>query len=137
MTVNNIPESLQELLEELEGLETQREKFSFLLELSSELPPLSSDKKNNDTKLKGCASNAWIVFENINGKWRLSGEADAQISKGMLGFLSVALDGLTTQEIQNIPRSALEENELFQSLSPSRNNGFLTAMQTIHHAIEI
>ena len=128
---NNIPESLQELIEELEGLESQREKFSFLLELADELPPLETGQKTDENKLKGCASNAWVVIENRENKWYLCGEADAQISKGMLGFLSVALSGLTSEEIQNIPSSALDENPVFTALSPSRNNGFITALQRI------
>lgn len=129
--MNILPPNFADLLEELENCETSKEQFEFLLDLASEATEFDEEKKTGEYKLLGCASNAWMAVSETGGKVFVSVDAEGQISKGMLTFLSLAFSGSTKEEIKNIPEELLERNSIFEKLSPSRKNGFYSAVSTI------
>lgn len=132
-----IPPSLQSIVDEYISLETPREKFQFLGELADELPPFDDTQKVPVNEVKGCASKAWIVITQNAGKIFISGEGEAQISKGILAFFSLGLSGCTVEEIKNITDDDLKKTGILTSLSPSRSNGALSIWERIKKEVQM
>ncbi len=131
------PPSFQLLISEYQALDTPRERFQFLLELSESLPPVLPEQKIEKNTIKGCASKAWVfVQKDSHGKIQIFGDAEAQISKGMLAFFALGLSGCFPEEILKITDTELEKSGVFTSLSPSRSNGALSTWRMIFHAVQ-
>lgn len=126
-----IPTLFAELLEEFSSFSDPKERFAFLLELSEELPLFPEGERTAENKISGCASNAWLSTHQKEGRLFFSGDADGQISKGVIAFLVLGLSGATPQEILSLPKELLEESGLLASLSPSRSHGALSMLRKI------
>jgi cysteine desulfuration protein SufE len=126
-----IPSSFADLFTEFSSLSDPKEKFAFLLELSEELPLFPEEEKTEKNKISGCASNAWISTREQDGKLFFSGDADGQISKGVIAFLITGFSGLSPKEILSLPNEFFEEGSIFSSLSPSRSHGALSMIKKI------
>ena len=74
--------------------------------------------------LMGCVSQVFITAKLDDGKVLFSGDSDAQLVKGLVGFLLEGLSGLTPNEIIKLKPDFIKDTGLDMSLTPSRANGF-------------
>lgn len=118
------PEALQELVEEFQAIDDKRERLEMLFELADEVVELPQDQWNEDTRVKGCQSEAHVRIEIAEGRIQFLSSADARMVQGLMGILTIALDGLTPAQAVLIPPSFAEEMGLLNTLTPSRSNGF-------------
>lgn len=126
----------KELSEEICSFETSKEKFSFLVELSEDLPKIDDSYKIMEYLIPGCASSAWIHVEKKNDNLIFTADADAVISKGFLTFLILSLQDLSAEAIVSLPLEYFSSTGLVSSLSPSRANGFLASFQKLQKEVE-
>lgn len=75
--------------------------------------------------MQGCVSQVWVVPEVQQGKMYWKADSDAQLTKGLAALLVQGLSGCTPHEVCGIEPDFIEMLGLKQSLTPSRNNGFL------------
>ena len=75
--------------------------------------------------LQGCVSQVWVVPEVKDEKIFWQADSDAQLTKGLAALLVQGLSGSAPREVANIDPEFIEMLGLKQSLTPSRNNGFL------------
>jgi hypothetical protein len=89
---------------------------------------ISASARNPHRTLRlaqGCVSQVWVVPELRDGRMFWTADSDAQLTKGLAALLVKGLSGSTPQEIVKVEADFIERLGLKQSLTPSRNNGFL------------
>ena len=78
----------------------------------------------DDTRIRGCQSEAHVRIGVNDGLVHMVGAADAKLVQGLMGVLSIAIEGLAPAQAALIPVDFAEEMGLLNSLTPSRSNGF-------------
>ena len=78
----------------------------------------------DDTRIRGCQSEAHVRIGVNDGLVHMVGAADAKLVQGLMGVLSIAIEGLAPAQAALIPVDFAEEIGLLNSLTPSRSNGF-------------
>lgn len=102
------------------------QRYKQLLFFATKLEPLPAEAHTQENKVKGCVSQVWVVPSLAeDGKIYWKADSDSQLTKGLAALLVQGLSGCTPDEIVRIPPTFIELLGLQQSLTPSRNNGFL------------
>ncbi len=99
------------------------ERYSLLMKMGKELPPLPDTEKNLEHLVKGCQSLLYLSVRRENGRIYFNASADALISAGLAALLIAVYSGETAETILKEPPHFLNELGIFASLSPSRSNG--------------
>ncbi len=118
------PPALQELIDEFQEVEDKRERLEMLFELADEVVELPQEEWTEVTRVRGCQSEAHVRVDMANGLIQFLGAADAKMVQGLMGILTIALDGLTPAQAVLIPPQFAEDMGLLNTLTPSRSNGF-------------
>jgi cysteine desulfuration protein SufE len=118
------PEALQELVEEFQEVEDKRERLEMLFELADEIVELPADEWSDTTRVRGCQSEAHVRVTVEDGLVHVFGAADAKLVQGLMGVLSIAIEGLTPAQAVLIPVDFAQDMGLTNTLTPSRSNGF-------------
>ncbi|MGC9353078.1 MAG: SufE family protein [Mariniphaga sp.] len=126
-----IEEIQQEIIDEFSVYQDWMDKYSYLIELGNELPPLDPKDKNDQNLIKGCQSRVWLVAEKENGQIHFRGESDAVIVKGLVALLLRVVSGRTPKEIMESELHFIDDLGLKQHLSPTRANGLLAMVKQI------
>jgi cysteine desulfuration protein SufE len=123
------PESaLAELADEFELLGDWEERYRHVIDLGRELEPLPPAERTDSNKVRGCASQVWLVSEPRSGRLHLRGDSDAHIVRGLIAILLRLYSDRTPDQILRFDaKAALAELGLSSALSTQRSNG-LTAM---------
>lgn len=133
MYLENI--SLEDVEETFALMDDWEERYRYLIELGRKLPPLSEDEHVEQNKVRGCASQVWIVTKphpEDAGRLVFIGDSDAHIVKGLIAVLLLIFSGKTRAEITAIDaRKILEQLGLAEHLSPMRTNGLFSMLQRI------
>jgi len=100
---------------------------------------LPADEHSQDNKVKGCVSQVWVSPQlKDDGKIYWRADSDSQLTKGLAALLVQGLSGCTAEEIVRIKPDFIAMLGLQQSLTPSRNNGFLNMFKLMQgKALEI
>ena len=117
------PVALQELVEEFQAVDDKRERLEMLFELADEVIELPSENWNEQTRVRGCQSEAHVSIVMDDGRIQFLSAADARMVQGLMGILTIALDGLTPAQAVLISPAFAEEMGLLNKLTPSRSNG--------------
>ena len=118
-------EVLDRIVSRLKSTSEPKRRYEYVLWLAKKLPELSTELRNNSTKVKGCISEVYVYGKLLNGKIIWDGYSDALITKGLLALLIEGLNNLTPQEVLSIDEGFIKETGLQTTLTPSRANGFL------------
>jgi cysteine desulfuration protein SufE len=110
------PEALRELVEEFQEVEDKRERLEMLFELAEEIMELPAEEWSEQTRVRGCQSEAHVRVSIDDGLVHVFGAADAKLVQGLMGVLSIAID--------LIPADFAQDMGLTNTLTPSRSNGF-------------
>ncbi|SEG03001.1 SufS family cysteine desulfurase [Marinobacterium lutimaris] len=117
------------LLQELHAAPDWNSRYSILMQIGSDLPPLPGSWKTDEYRLHGCETRVWMVTKvDEEGRMACLADADARILRALLGLLLQNINGLTPQEVLELDLpERIRELDLERNLSPSRGNG-LNAM---------
>ena len=118
------PEALRELVEEFQEVEDKRERLEMLFELAEEIMELPAEEWSEQTRVRGCQSEAHVRVSIDDGLVHVFGAADAKLVQGLMAVLSIAIDGLTPAQAVLIPADFAQDMGLTNTLTPSRSNGF-------------
>ena len=124
-----ITDALAELRDEFDLLGDWEERYRYVIEMGKDLAPLSDAERNEGHKVRGCASQVWLVTEpQADGTLRFRGDSDAHIVRGLIAILLRLYNGLTPdQALAFDARAAVQRLGLGEALSSQRSNG-LSAM---------
>lgn len=120
-----LPKSLQSLVQSFQSVQDPMARYKQLLFYATKLQPLAAELHTDANKVKGCVSQVWVCAELEDGKVVWRADSDSQLTKGLAALLVQGLSGLTPDEIVRVPADFITQLGLQQSLTPSRNNGFL------------
>ncbi len=109
------------------------EKYLYVIELGSQLPPLDESERQAANLISGCQSQVWIVMSNnAQGQVEFHGDSDAAIVKGLLAVVFIVYHQLTPQQILDLDiRPFFSDLALSQHLTPSRSQGLEAMIRAI------
>ncbi|MBE8219915.1 MAG: SufE family protein [Alphaproteobacteria bacterium] len=126
--------SLETLLEDFALFDDWEDKYRYIIERGNALPPLSPSEQIEAHKVRGCASQVWLISERENDRLIFRGTSDAHIVRGLIAILLEIYSGRTASDIL-----ATDANETFSALglaahiSPQRSNGFQAMVQRVRN----
>ncbi|KAL4448201.1 hypothetical protein ABPG75_005420 [Micractinium tetrahymenae] len=120
-----LPTSLQSLVTAFQSVPDPMARYKQLLFYATKLEPFPAEAHTEENKVKGCVSQVWVTAELQDGKIWWKADSDSQLTKGLAALLVQGLSGLAPAEIVRVPADFIAQLGLQQSLTPSRNNGFL------------
>jgi len=129
--IMNIEEVQQEIILEFSAFEDWMDKYSFLIELGNNLPPMDEKLKTEQNIIRGCQSQVWINAEFHEGKIKYQGDSDALIVKGLVALILRVVNDQSPSEIINASFQFIDEIGLKEHLSPTRSNGLLAMIKQI------
>jgi cysteine desulfuration protein SufE len=124
---------VDELADELELLGDWEQRYRHIIDLGRELAPLSDAEHSDAHKVRGCASQVWLIAER-DGADRLSfrGDSDAHIVRGLIAILLSLFNGRTGEEILGFDaHAAFDRLGLAGALSRQRSNGLFSMVERI------
>jgi cysteine desulfuration protein SufE len=108
------------------------ERFAYLIDLGRQLPPLAPHERSEATKVRGCASQVWLVTEPRDGRMHFRGESDAHLVKGLIAVLLQVFSGRTPAEILSVdPKDLAARLGLSDALTAQRSNGLFSMIARI------
>ncbi|KAL3150585.1 hypothetical protein ABBQ32_000395 [Trebouxia sp. C0010 RCD-2024] len=100
-------------------------KYQQLLFYAKKLKPMAAALHTDENKVQGCVSQVWVHPRVKGGQIFWEADSDSALTKGLAALLVQGLSGSTAAQIVAIPPDFINTLGLQQSLTPSRNNGFL------------
>ncbi len=107
------------------------DKYSYLIDIGKELPPVSDKVKSENTLIKGCQSKVWLDAELVDGKIKFTADSDAIITKGIIALLVRVMSDLSPEEIMDADLYFIDKIGLHENLSPTRSNGLSSMVKQI------
>jgi cysteine desulfuration protein SufE len=129
--------TIDEIVENFELLDQWDDRYRYIIELGRTLPPLPEAARTETNKVRGCASQVWLlthVKPDGAGGPRLSfeGDSDAHIVKGLIAILFALYSGKRAQEILETDALALFDRiGLRANLTPQRSNGLRAMVERV------
>ena len=100
------------------------DRLQYLVDLARDVPPLSNKHKTEENRIRGCASNLWVVGEmNRYNKMYYEYDADAFITKGTARLVIDLVDKQPKDEIAKLTPEDFSPLGIKEILSPQRQNG--------------
>jgi cysteine desulfuration protein SufE len=129
----SIDADLDVLAEEFELLGDWESQIQYVIDLGRELAPLSEAERSDANKVRGCASQVWLVTEDQGGdRLAFRGDSDAHMVRGLIAILLKLYSGRTKAEISAFDaKAALKRLGLDSMLSSQRSNGLAAMVQRI------
>lgn len=128
---------IDELIDNFEILDDWEDRYRYLIELGKALPEMPEAAKTEETRVRGCVSQVWMIADTVTRAdgaeaIALTADSDAHIVKGLIAVLLAIYDGKTPAEIGAVDIDALFEQLGLQShLSFNRRNGFFSMVERI------
>ena len=137
-TSPSIQAALDDLTAEFDLLGDWEERYRYVIDLGRELAPLSDAERSDANKVRGCASQVWLVTEpQADGAVRFRGDSDAHIVRGLIAILLRLFSGRRPAEINAFDaKAAFERLGLTGALSAQRSNGLASMVARIRRDAE-
>lgn len=131
--MTDLQADIDALVDEFDFLGDWEERYRYLIEMGQALPGLPDAERTDDTRVKGCVSQVWMVIDDgPDHALELRGDSDAHIVKGLVALLSRLYDGRKPAEALSIdPKEVLGRIGLAEHLSPQRSNGLASMIKRI------
>jgi cysteine desulfuration protein SufE len=130
---SEIDAQLAELADEFDLLGDWEERYRHIIDLGKGLAPLSDDERSEANKVRGCASQVWLVAEPAaEGRLAFRGDSDAHIVRGLIAILLRLYSGRAPTEMLDFDaKSAMARLGLAGALSAQRSNGLFSMVERI------
>ena len=128
-----ILEELEELAAEFDLLGDWEERYRYVIDLGRALAPLTEAERIDANKVRGCASQVWLVTEpGPDGTLAFRGDSDAHIVRGLIAILLRLYAGRSAQDILAFDAKAgFDRLGLKAALSAQRSNGLFSMVERI------
>ena len=134
-----IQAELSELSAEFDILGDWEERYRYVIDLGRDLSPLSDAERSDANKVRGCASQVWLVTEpQADGTLRFRGDSDAHIVRGLIAILLRLFSGRQAEDILAFDApAAFAALGLSGALSQQRSNGLASMVARIRRDAEL
>jgi cysteine desulfurase/selenocysteine lyase len=126
-----------ELTEVFDVMEDWTDRYQYLIELGTKLPPMPVELKTEATRVKGCQSTVHMFARKKPGTsdvLEFLADSDADIVRGELALLQRIYSGQKAQKVLDFDMPAfMHRLGLDRNLSMGRRNGLAEMTRRIHH----
>lgn len=131
--MRDIETELGELTDEFDLLGDWEERYRYVIDLGKALEPLSDEERVEANKVRGCASQVWMVSApQADGTLAFRGDSDAHIVRGLVAVLMRLYSGRSPRVILDFDiKAALDGLGLSGALSAQRSNGLASMVARI------
>lgn len=130
---------LERFAEDFALLPDWEERYAHVIALGRALSPLAEEERTESNKVRGCASQVWLVrdADGLDGALHFRADSDAHIVRGLLAIILGVYSGRTSAEIRAIdPATLLDRLHLRNALTPQRSNGVASVLARIQAAAQ-
>jgi cysteine desulfuration protein SufE len=129
----SIAAALADLEAEFELLGDWEQRYQHVIDLGRSLEPLTGVERSDANKVRGCASQVWLVTEpQAGGSLKFRGDSDAHIVRGLIAVLLRLYSGRTPAEILGFDaKAAFDRLGLTGAISAQRSNGLFAMNERI------
>ena len=129
----SISERAAEIAEDFDFLDDWEDRYAHIIDLGKANPPLAAEERTETTKVRGCASQVWMVLTPAaEDRLNVRAESDAMIVSGLISILIRIFSGATRDEINAFDADAfLEQIGVKGALSAQRSNGLASMLVRI------
>ena len=123
----------QDIRDEFDFLDDWETRYAHIVDLGKANPPLEPHERTEDTRVRGCASQVWMVLnETANDEIEIRAESDAMIVSGLIALLIRLFSGAHRDDILAFDTPAfLDEIGVTGALSAQRSNGLASMLARI------
>ncbi len=128
---------IDEIIDNFSLLDEWDDRYRYVIELGRTLPPLADAAHTEENKVRGCASQVWLLTHVAPGGGqgpvlRFEGDSDAHIVRGLIAILFALVSGKPAREILNAdPLAVFDQLGLRENLTPQRSNGLRSMVERI------
>jgi cysteine desulfuration protein SufE len=128
--------AFQELKADFELLDDWEDRYRHVIELGKQMPPLAEADRIAVNKVRGCASQVWIVSRTVQTAGGpvlvLAGDSDALIVKGLIAIVFMIFSGKPASAILATDAGMLlNDLGLKGHLTQQRSNGLASMVERI------
>jgi cysteine desulfuration protein SufE len=131
----SIDGAIEDIASEFSFFSDWEERYAHIIDLARALEPLSEAERTDATKVRGCASQVWLVSErraDQPDKIFFRGDSDAHLVRGLIALLMRVYSGRIPAEILSVePRAMFDRLGLKDALTPQRSNGLFSMIERI------
>lgn len=133
-----IDADLADLAETFDLLGEWEERYKYVIELGRELAPLTDAERSEANKVRGCASQVWLVTEpQADGMVKFRGDSDAHIVRGLIAVVLRLFSGKAPAAIVAYDaKAAFDKLGLAGALSAQRSNGLASMVARVKRDAE-
>ena len=108
------------------------DRLQYLVDLARDVQPLSNKEKTDENKIRGCASNLWVVGEkDKNNNMIYKHDGDAFITKGTAKVILDIVNGESADEIGKLTLEDFKHLGIRELLTMQRQVGFGSLIERI------
>lgn len=136
--MRTIEDDLADLVSEFDLLEDWEERYRYVIDLGKDLAPLTDSERSEANKVRGCASQVWLVTEpHADGTVTFRGDSDAHIVRGLIAVVLRLYSEKPAAAIRDFDaKSAFDQLGLSGHLSAQRSNGLAAMVGRIRRDAE-
>ena len=125
-------DAFEDIAETFDFLDDWEDRYRHLIEMGRDMPALDEALKVEATRVRGCASQVWLVPKVEGGAFSFDGDSDAMIVRGLIAVLRALYSGVPLAEVGEIDAHAeLGRLGLNDHLSAQRSNGVRAMIERI------
>ena len=127
-------DTITEYVDVLETLETDIDRYEYIIELGNSLAGVESELLNTENYVAGCQSDVWLhhIKDNDN-TLQFYAHSDSKIVRGLLFILTEAFSGYTPNEMLNFNTQSVQRIPLGAQLSMQRQIGMMSVFKRFQH----
>jgi len=127
---------IDELVDNFSFLDDWEDRYRYLIELGRELAPLDDCERNPATKVRGCASQVWLISRakghGPDAVLSFRGDSDAHLVRGLIAVVFTLFSEKTAREILTTDEKAVfAKLGLNDHLTSQRSNGLASMVRRI------
>jgi cysteine desulfuration protein SufE len=129
--------NIDQIIDDFAVIDDWDERYRYIIDLGRKMPPLPDAQRTDDVKVRGCASQVWLIASRERGPGgrpllTFVGDSDAMIVRGLIAILLALYSGKTPQEILSVDaKQVLGGLGLDTHLSQQRSNGLFAMVERI------
>ncbi len=122
-----------EIRDEFALLDDWEDRYAHIIDMGRANPALTGDERNEDNRVRGCASQVWMVATPLGeGRLGLRAESDAVLVSGLIAILTRLFSGQNAADIVEFDAHGFfREIGVSDALTAQRSNGLASMLSRI------